>query len=179
LTGVNNVGVIPLTCFADEEPVGWPLDYSNGKLEFVDSGYTIPNHAVRFVDAGAFPLHSATFETNDIETINGLFTHEQREAERSVDLECQLLFGVNAAGSVYNDLQEGMITNWNDLTDLADLSVTTTSGLQTVRYTPYIGGPTHQFEAHVLPPKVGNVTRGIGMQFTLTIAVPNPTPLLP
>jgi hypothetical protein len=170
---------IPLICLADETPVGWPLDFSAGKLEFVDNNYTIPNRAVRFAQGGTFPLHIASLTGEDITTINGIYSHEQREPVRRAEIECQMLFGVNSAGSVYTGLQEGLTTNWDDLTSLSDLSRTSASGLQTIRYTPYIGGPVHQFSAHVLPPVVGSTQLGVGMSFRLTLEVPNPEPALP
>ncbi len=169
---------VPLTC--TDGTGGWTPDESSGKLVFVDNGnYTIPNRCVRFVGAGPFELHVATIEGEDVDTINSRVAYPRRERVRTARIACQMLFGVNKSGTAYNDLQRGMVTNWGEVTDLSDESWSTTNGLQTVRYTPWVGGPVHQFEAHVMPPVPGEVRFGVGMAFGLVLEVPNPSAVLP
>jgi hypothetical protein len=172
-----NLG-LPLTCATGL--TGWSPDFSAGKLVFVDnSNYTIPNYAVRFTEKAAFELHVATLEGSDVDTINSRVAYPRRERNRTARIACQMLFGVDKDGSAYNDLQRGMTVNWSELTALSDQSWSTTNGLQTVHYTPWIGASVYQFEAHVIPPVVGSVQMGVGMAFGLILEVPNPAAVLP
>jgi len=169
---------LPLTC--QNGTVGWPPDYSAGKLVFLDaSNYTIPNYAVRMVGAAAFELHVATLEGEDVDTIQSRVAYPRRERNRTARIACQMLFGTNKAGTPYASLQQGMTVNWGEVTGLSDDSWDTTTGLQTVRYEPYISGPVYQFEAHVMPPVPGEVQIGVGMAFGLILEVPNPSAVLP
>jgi hypothetical protein len=169
---------LPLQC--QDGTVGWHPDESAGKLVFVTNGnYTIPNRAVRFVGAAAFELHVPTLEGEDVDAINTRIAYPRTERVRTARVACQMLFGTSSSGVPYSNLQQGMVTNWGQVADLSDNTWNTTNGLQTIRYTPWIGGPVSQFEAHVLPPVVGEVRPGIGMAFGLILEVPNPSAVLP
>lgn len=179
-----NLG-LPVGC--DTAPTGWPPDNTAGKLVF-SFGYTIPNYCVRFVEGGPFELHVPTYEGEDVDTVGGRIPRGRVERVRTARIACQMLFGVGPDGTPYNSLQEGMVRNWRDICDLTIgglLSEQTNppepsfDGTSWVQYTPYVGGPTYEFEAHILPPVPGSVQIGVGMAFGLILEVPNPTGNLP
>jgi hypothetical protein len=174
MTNINTA--IPFDC--QPGTVGWEPDYSAGKLEFIDnSNYTIPNRAVRFTGSGPFELHIASLSGEDVEVVSGTIGYPRIERKRIARMSCQMLFGVDPSGTAYGSLPEGMTLNWSEITALSDLTVSDVQGLQTLEYTPYIGATPIQFEAHVLPPVVGEVVNGVGMTFGIVIEVPDPTVL--
>lgn len=167
---------LPLSC--QPGTVGWEPDYTAGKLVFVDNDdYTLPNYAVRFTDSGPFELHVATLSGDDVEVISGTVGYPRVERKRTARMALQMLFGTSPDGTPWPTVAEGMVKNWADLTALSDLTVTDVQGLQTVEYTPYVGATTYTFEAHVMPPIVGEVTNGLGMTFGLILEVPDPSTL--
>jgi hypothetical protein len=173
-TATINPG-LPLVC--NDGPVGWEPDYTAGRLDF--ASYTIPNWCVRFVEGGPFELHVAQLTGDSVDVISGRIAYPKREPIRKARVACQMLFGVDTAGTPYSDLHEGATTNWSQLTRIADAGRTSTDGLQAVQYTPFVGGPVYSFNARVQPPITGTVQNGVGMAFGLVIDVPNPSAVLP
>lgn len=167
---------IPMAC--QQGTVGWEPEFSAGKLEFNDNGgYTIPNYAVRFTASGPFELHVASLSGDDVEVISGTVAYPRIERKRVARMSLQMLFGADPAGSPHPSIPEGMVTNWATVRALSDLTVSDTQGLQSITYTPYIGATPVTFDAHVLPPIVGEVREGVGMTFGLVIEVPDPSTL--
>jgi hypothetical protein len=167
---------IPFAC--QPGTLGWEPDDTAGKLEFLDNAsYTIPNRAVRFTGSGPFELHIATLSGEDVEVVSGTIGYPRVERKRVARVACQMLFGVTPAGAAHGSVPEGMTLNWAEITALSDLTVTDVQGLQTIQYTPYVGATPIQFEAHVLPPVLGEVVNGVGMTFGIVIEVPDPSVL--
>jgi hypothetical protein len=167
---------LPLEC--QTGPVGWYPDYTTGKLVFNDmDDYTIPNYAVRFNGSGPFELHVATLEGDDVTVVNGTVAYPRVERKRVAKITCQMLFGAQPDGTPHNSAQEGLVLNWAEFTALSDPTVSDTQGVQSVTYTPYPGATPVTFAAHVLPPVVGDVQNGIGMNFGFEMQVPDPSNL--
>jgi hypothetical protein len=172
------LNALNLDCYS--APTGWAPDFSHGRIIFVDAAnYTIPNRAIRFTGAGPFELEVATFEGEDVPTVNGSVAYPKTERLRTARISCQMLFQVAPNGTPWGNIGQGMRENWADLNDIAALSLSNPQGLQTVSYRPWTTATTYTFEAHVLPPVIGEVRNGIGMSFGLVIEVPNPTTVLP
>ena len=146
-------------------------------MEFNDNNYTIPNYAVRFTGSGPFELHVGELSGDDVQVISGTVAYPRVERKRTARMALQMLFGADSTGAAHPSLAEGLVTNWAEVRDLSDLTVTDTQGLQSITYTPYIGATPVTFDAHVMPPIVGEVRDGIGMTFGLVIEVPDPSTL--
>lgn len=158
----------------------WAPDPADGQVQFLDAPggtYTIPNYAVRFVGTGDTELGVAELTGDDLDVVNGVVAHPKVERTRRSRLQLQMTFWQNAAGTAWDDPNEGWHENWVALKALADDTVTDTNGLQTVRWIPYTGATPIDFEAHVLPPVQGDVTQGKGLELGLVIEIPDPSPL--
>jgi hypothetical protein len=168
---------LPISCTPGATG-GWPVDYDTGKLTFVDvGGYVLPNHAVKFIDAGAFELEIPAFVGEDVEVVAGVVPYPRVEKGRTSRLALAMNFLANPDGTGHTSAAAGWRLNWAGLCALAAPTLSS-EGLQTVEYVPYVGASTYTFEAHVLPPVLGGDTAaGLGMTVGLVIEVPDPSTL--
>lgn len=154
----------------------WEPDLSGGSVEF-GNGYVIPNYGVRFYDAGSFALEVMTLTGADSEYSTGFLPHEQVERSRTCPLSLQLSFDIDADGTPITDNREGWATNWSDLEELSDATMTG-DGTQTITYTPWSGATPVVFTAHVMPPvlKSGDQDDGVYAQLDVVLLDPDELP---
>lgn len=151
---------------------GWPDDgYKNGKLEFVDAGYTIPNRAVRQTDGGFSGfVTAASYTGDDVEVVNRWVPYRRQEKRRTVQIPLAVNFWWAEDGTAYTDPTQGLLTSWANLNRVAMLSLLG-DGLQTVVWTPWPTAAPITMEAHVYPPTPGEAAQGQGMFAGLVLDV--------
>ncbi len=155
-----------------------PADETGGTLVFPEvGGYTMPNFAVRFVNAGLDALEDYVLKGGDGEWSAGHFAHEQTAHTREVTLEALLTFHCDMDGDPHTTNASGWAYNWAQLEALADPTLST-DGTQTVNYTPWTGETPIPLTVKVKPPKLTGGHVGDGVELSIDVIVYNPAVLL-
>lgn len=154
----------------------WTPDPLNGKLEFLDAaGFTIPNYMIRWSGMGDRRMLEGTYDGEDREVVDGIVAYPRIERVRKVNLECQMNFWSNAAGTLFDSRVKGERVNWVTLNGLAADTLTESDGLQSLRWTPYDGATAVTFNARVEPPVKGSVgADGHGRAVGIVLNIPDP-----
>ncbi|MFZ4431620.1 MAG: hypothetical protein ACOYOQ_00335 [Microthrixaceae bacterium] len=156
------------------EDGGWDIDptYPTGKLVF-GSGYTLPNPAVRHIEQGFFELLVASYKGDNAETVRAFVPMARREKNRTANIPLAMNFWWDSTGAKFTDPMEGWITNWNELQAQAAATVSGTTGLQTLTFTPYTGADPLIIQAQVAPPTLGEAAQGKGVMCGLVVEIPD------
>lgn len=145
--------------------MSWTPDYTHGKL--VIGSYTIPNHAVMFVEDGPLGMWFANMVGDDVETVTSTITYPRVEKATRVPVPLIVSMRANASGTPATNRVQQLLENVAALT----AAVNPEGGEQSVTYTPWIGATqvsvTIQFEAPIL----ANALPGIGARVVLPMVL--------